>query len=125
MDDEDDDADGEESETSSMGFDDGRSKNPKYREEDRMFINLGVKVEGAPGHTVVCLPYYPTNLKEKMISKLIQSRLSEVPKGASILQTLPKILTPGHKWPSRPFGGSKNSVFYKVKRSSGLLGSLQ
>ena len=50
MDEEDDDADGEESETSSMGFDDGRSKNPKYREEDRMFINLGVKVvRGHPG----------------------------------------------------------------------------
>ena len=50
MDEEDDDADGEESETSSMGFDDGRSKNPKYREEDRMFINLGVKVVwGHPG----------------------------------------------------------------------------
>ena len=78
-------------------------------------------------HTVVSLPYYPIQLKEKNHIKApskVQSLLSEVPKGASILQTLPKILTAGNKWPSRPFGGSKNSVFYKVKGSSGLLRSL-
>ena len=80
-----------------------------------------------PLHTVVILPYYPIQLKEKNHIKApskVRSLLSEVPKGASILQTLPKILTAGNKWPSRPFGGSKNSVFYKVKGSSGLLGSL-
>ena len=26
-----------------LGFDDGRPKNPKYRHEDRMFVNMGVK----------------------------------------------------------------------------------
>ena len=78
-------------------------------------------------HTVVSLPYYPIQLKEKNHIKApskVRSLLSEVQKGASILQTLPKILTAGNKWPSRPFGGSKNSVFYKVKGSSGLLRSL-
>ena len=78
-----------------------------------------------PKHTVVSLPYYPIHLKEKIISELIQKSKVEVPKGTSILQSLPKILNLGHKWPSRPFGGSKNSVFYKVKTSSGLWGRLQ
>ena len=62
-------------------------------------------------HTVVSLPYYLIHLKEKIKAhSKVKSRLSEVPKGASTLQTLPKILILGHKWPSRPFRGKKFSV---------------
>ena len=38
-----DDAD-DESDDPTQGFDDGRKKNSKYRDEDRMFVNMGVKV---------------------------------------------------------------------------------
>ena len=34
----------DESDDPTEGFDDGRKKNRKYRDEDRMFVNMGVKV---------------------------------------------------------------------------------
>ena len=59
----------------------------------------------AAHHSVIptLLPYSPLGKKSNQSSFISQK--SEVPKGVSILQTLPKILTPGHKWPSRPFKG--------------------
>ena len=82
----------------------------------------------SPLHTVVSLPYYyPIHLKEKIMSKLIQKSkifYRRCQKVRQYCKPYPKILTPGHKWPSRPFMGSKISVFFKVKRSSGLLRSL-
>ncbi len=69
-----------------------------------------------PLHTVVSLPYYPIHLKEKNHIKAhskVKSCLSEVPKGASILQTLPKILTQGINGPLDPSGGQKIQCFIK------------
>ena len=63
-------------------------------------------------HTL--LPYSPLEKNHIKAHSQVKSRLSEVPKGASTLQTLPKILIPGHKWPSRPSWGSNFLVFYKV-----------
>ena len=66
----------------------------------RLAMSIRRQCQYPPLHTVVSLPYYPIHFKGKNHIKAhskVKSRLSEMPKGASLLQTLPKVLTPGHK----------------------------